>query len=345
MRRGLIMILVLALMIPIGCGKKQNNNTLEPERVAVETAVADYGMLTVSKSYSGTIEGLEHAELTAKLGETVEQIKVRQGDKVRVGQLLLTLDEGGPSSQYRQAEALYMNAKKLLEKYENLYREGAVSENQMDGIRTEFEIAKANFKAAGELVNIIAPINGEVTALNVNAGDQAFPGQNLATVSRTDSIRIKIGLDPEEIGFVHQGDTVAISMQGANGLKLTGIISKVAISANPETRAFSVEIIAANHDNVLKVGGFATVDVKLYTLEDVLLIPKQAVLIQKGIPKLFRLQSDTARSVEVQMGLDDGISLQIISGINAGDEIVVLGQAFLSDGSLVNVVKSEGVEE
>jgi RND family efflux transporter MFP subunit len=332
-------------MVLIGCGQEQNNNTLEPERSAVETATAAYGSLTISKNFSGTIEGLEHAEITAKLGETVEKIKVRQGEKVRAGQLLLTLDEGGPSSQYRQARALYINAKKLLEKYENLYREGAVSENQMDGVRTEFEVAKANFNAAGELVNIIAPIDGEVTALNVNIGDQTYLGQNLATVSRTDSLRIEIGLDPEEIGFVHQGDTVAVSMQGANGLKVTGTISKVATSANPETRAFSVEIIAANSDNALKVGGFATADIRLYTLEDVLLVPKQAVLIQKGIPKLFRLQSDTARSVEVQMGLDDGASLQIVSGINAGDEIVILGQAFLSDGSLVNVVKSEGVEE
>ncbi len=345
MRRAIIMVTILSIMVLIGCGQKQNNNTLEPERVAIETATAAYGSLTVSKNYSGTIEGLEHAEITAKLGETVEKIKVSQGEKVKTGQLLLTLDEGGPSSQYRQAQALYINAKKLLEKYENLYREGAVSENQMNGIKTDYKIAEANFKAAGELVNIIAPIDGEVTALDVNAGDQVYPGQNLATVSRTDSLRIKIGLDPEEIGFVHQGDTVAISMQGANGLKVTGMISKVAISANPETRAFSVEIIAANHDNVLKVGGFATVDVKLYTLEDILLVPKQAVSIRKGIPKLYRLYGDTARSVEVQMGLDDGVSLQIISGINAGDEIVALGQAFLSDGSLVNVVKSEGVKE
>jgi len=345
MRRSIFMIPIMVLMILAGCGKKQNNNVLEPEKVAVETIIADYGSLNVSKVYSGTIEGLEHAELPAKLAESVEQIKVRQGDKVSGGQLLVVLDEGGPSSQYHQAQALYTNARKLLDKYENLYKEGAISENQLDDVRTQFKVAEANYIAAKELVNMISPIDGEVTSLDVNVGDQVYVGQHLVTVSRTDSLRIEIGVDPEDIDFIHKLDTVQIAMQGANGGKLQGIISKVSTSANPETRAFGVEIITGNKGNILKVGGFATVEMSLYTLEDVLLVPKEAVLIQKGIPKVFRLQKDTARLLEVEMGLGDGSSFQVSGGIEKGDEIVVLGQAFLSDGSLVNVVNRRTTEE
>ena len=331
-------------MILGGCGPKKEAVEVEQERVAVETQTADYGSLQVSKVFSGTVTGIEHAELIAKLAETVESIKVREGQEVKKGDLLLTLDKGGPSSQYRQSLALYQNAKRLKEKYENLFNEGAVSENDLDGIKTEFKVAEANYLAARELVEIVAPIDGKVTAINVNAGDQVYQGQSLATVSRPEKIRLEIGVDPADVDYVHVGDSVILWMQGLRDRKVDGVIDRVAGSADPVTRAFEVEITADNSAGIMKVGAFGSTRINLYSLNDVIVLPRQAVLIQKGIPKLYVLDGDTAKSIEVELGQTDGLQIEITSGLERGQEVVILGQTFLSNGSLVNVVNSGGVQ-
>jgi RND family efflux transporter MFP subunit len=346
MQRSIQILLVLGIIILAGCGQQNaENHVAEPEKVAVETELVEYGSLVISKNFTGTIEGIEHAELTAKLGETVERIRVKQGDKVKTGQVLLSLDKGGASSQYNQAEALYLNAKKLRDKYKNLFEEGAVSENDLDQAVTQFKIAEANFKAAKETVNIVSPIDGIITSLNVNIGDQAYLGQHLVTVSRRDSVRLDIGVDPEDIDYIDVGDIVFLSLQGISDGVVEGQVSKVAGSADPMTRAFSIEIIAANDEGTLKVGGFASAFLNLYTLENVLTVPKEAVLIVKGIPKLYKINGDTAHPIEVALGLNDGTNLEIKSGIKPGDEIVVLGQSFLSDGVLVDVVNGKAANK
>lgn len=331
-------------MLLAGCGPKKEAVEVVQEKVAVQTQTADFGTLQVSKVYSGTVTGIRHAELIAKLAETVESIQTKEGQEVKKGDLLITLDKGGPSSQYRQSQAVYQNAKRLKEKYENLYQEGAVSENDLDGINTEFKVAEANYLAARELVEIISPIDGKVTSINVNVGDQVYQGQNLATVSRPEKIRLEVGIDPADVDYVHAGDSVKLWMQGNRAQKIDGVINRVAGSADPATRAFEVEITADNSANIMKVGAFGSTQVDLYRLDDVIVVPREAVLIQKGIPKIFVLDGDTAKSVEVKLGQTDGLQIEVTSGLDRGQEVVVLGQAFLSNGSLVNVVNSGGVQ-
>jgi len=342
MRQVLIFFMIIGLLAMAGCGQKQETVEIEPETIPVETITAVYGSLMVSKTYSGTVEGIEHAEMIAKLAESVESIKVREGDEVKKGDLLMTLDKGGPSSQYRQSLALYQNAKKLKAKYENLFQEGAVSENDLDGIRTEYKVAEANFWAAKELVEINSPINGHVTAITVNIGDQVYQGQPLVTVSRTERIRLEIGVDPADVDLIHTGDTVSLWMQGLRNQKVAGMISRVSGSADPVTRAFEVEITASNTNKIMKVGAFGTAEIKLYSLDQIIVVPREAVQIYKGIPKLYILNGDTAKAVEVELGQTDGIQIEINSGVKTGDEIVVLGQSFLTDGALVNVVNGGG---
>jgi membrane fusion protein (multidrug efflux system) len=340
MQRFLIFMPVLILVFLAGCGG-ESNPTVEPEKVPVETIVAQYGTLVVSKTYAGTISGIEQADLVAKIAETVEKINVREGEEVKADQVLIKLSEGGPGSQYHQAEALYSNAKKLYEKYKNLKEGGAISESQLDQAETNYKVAEANFQAAKQLVYILSPIDGEVAFLNVNVGDQTFMGEPVATVGRMDSVRIEVGVDPGDFGFISVGERVSITMQGVAGDTLKGKVSRVARVADPDTRAFAVEIIAGNKGHILKVGALASVQIDLYKVDNALLVPIDAVLIQKGIPKLFVLHGDTAKSVEVELGRNDQNNYEILSGIKPGDEVVTLGKTFLNDGSLVTLQNKE----
>lgn len=341
MQRFLIFILILILVFLAGCGKK-SNPTLTPEKVPVEAIEAQYGTLVISKTYAGTISGIEQANLVAKIAETVEQINVREGDKVKNDQVLIKLSEGGPGSQYHQAEALYNNAKKLYDKYKNLKDEGAISEHQLDQAETDYKVAQANFLAAKQLVYILSPIVGEVTSMDVNVGDQTYVGEPMATVGRMDSVRIEVGVDPGDFDYISPGDPVRITMQGVAGDTLTGKVSRVAKAADPDTRAFAVEVVTSNEKHLLKVGGLAAVQIDLYDVENALIVPIDAILIQRGIPKLYVLHGDTARSTEVEIGRNDQSNFEITSGIKAGEKIVTLGKAFLNDGSLVIIQSKEG---
>jgi membrane fusion protein (multidrug efflux system) len=341
MQRFLVFILVLSLILLAGCGR-ESNPTVQPEKVPVKTITAQYGTLVVSKIYAGTVSGIEQATLVAKLAETVEKINVREGDRVKVDQVLIQLSEGGPGSQYHQAEALYNNARKLYEKYKNLKESGAISEHQLDQAETDYKVAEANFLAAKQLVYILSPIDGEVTSMDVNVGDQTYIGEPMATVGRTDSVRIEVGVDPGDFDFIKVRDSVRITMQGVAGDTVKGKVRRVSRAADPDTRAFAVEVAASNRAGKLKVGSLASVQINLYRVDNALLVPIEAVLIQKGIPKLFVLHGDTANSVEVELGRNDQNNYEILSGIKEGDEVVTLGKSFLNDGSLVILQSSEG---
>ena len=111
-------------------------------------AVAQRACSRVTRTFSGPLEGGEQANIVARLSERVTSVKIRVGEAVRAGQLILSLDRSGPSSQYIQAEANFKNAERTLERMKSLYSEGAVSQQTVDGAQTAFDVAKANFDAA-----------------------------------------------------------------------------------------------------------------------------------------------------------------------------------------------------
>ena len=197
----------------------------------------------------------------------------------------------------------------------------------------DFQITHA---AVERLVDLRTPIAGLVTAVKVSAGDFVTAGQQLATVATTDRLRIKFGINPEDIAFVGKGAGVSISSDVvAEGA--TGTVLSVATSADPITRTFQVEALIDNDKGLFKPGMFVNVLITRQKLTNIIAVPREAVLTLDNRQVVYVVVNGVAHKRPVTLGADlDGVVVAA-SGLAVGDTVVTLGQNYLDEGFKVNV--------
>lgn len=332
MRRKLICLLLLAsvMIVPLACGKKDNTAILLPT-IPVKTLTVTPGMIEVTREFSGGLEGIEQADIYIRLSEAVTALPFKIGDRVQAGQVLITLDRSGASSQYLQAKAMYENADKNFQKMKYLFDEKAISELAFDEAKAGFQVAKANYDAAKELVDITSPINGTLVELNVKVGDVPLQGLVAARVARTEALRMTFGVPADLVSQFSRGMTGSLRVSGDDSLH-SCTVTKVSDAAEPQTRTFSVEVSVPNTNRRLQAGTFAKVTFVVERKDNVLTVPAAALLSSEGVMSLYVVKSDTAHQRTVGVGASNGEETEIRSGLSSGEEVVVVGQGFLSDG-------------
>ncbi|MDH3937890.1 MAG: efflux RND transporter periplasmic adaptor subunit, partial [candidate division Zixibacteria bacterium] len=248
-----------------------NNDVVEqqaPRATPVKAVIVQTSSHDVTRGFTGTLVGEKQAEIHARIAETVDRVRVTEGQNVKQGQVLILLDKGGPASTYRKAESLYRNAEKTHDNLKYLYDQGAVSESQYDAALTEYEVARASFESVTQLVEITSPIDGVVTSLNVSEGDYLQPGAKLVTIAKLASLRVTFGVNTRDVATIKIGDTVMISSSAVE-LSAPGIVVSITRSADPLTRAFDVEAQVTNHGTHLRPGMFVRASVVLERWQDV----------------------------------------------------------------------------
>ena len=211
-------IFFIFILIGCGSGSKEKSQTdtaaSGSNTIPVEVAPVARQNLSVTKIYSGTLEGEEQANIVAKISERITGIKVHVGESAGAGTVILMLDKSGVTSQYYQAEAGYKNAAKTLERMKSLYSEGAISLQALDGTQTQFDVAKANFDAARSAVELTTPISGVVIkgpGRSVKDGEGVKNGEPIVTVLSTEvPFWISASVSELSAGRVHEGQPVLI---------------------------------------------------------------------------------------------------------------------------------------
>lgn len=328
---GLVPVFLLA-----ACSQQEQVANDTERVVAVKAMVVQPTDRQITRTYTGSLEGEQQAVLYARLPEAVKEILAPTGRRVKADDVILTLDKYGPSSSYTQAFSVYENARKNFDKMKYLFEQGAISETQHDGAKTEFEVAEAQFESVRRMLEIHTPIAGIVTSIDVSPGDLVQVGQALATVATTDRLRAKFSVNSDDVALVNVGDDVIVRNE-ATGSSVTGQVVKVASSADPDTRAFSVEAVISNSDNRLNPGTFVHVDYILEELTGVLAVPREAVLTLDDQPTVFASVGRKAEQRRVELGPEMSGYVVITSGLKAGDTLVTLGQDYLENGLSLNV--------
>ena len=241
----LLSALLLAVLIIFIAGCSENNpeekKNVKEELVPVETAKVERGMITQSKTLSGTIEGVEQSLIVAKIAARITGINVRVSEYVKKGQVIIQLDKTGPSSNYLQTSAAFENAKKDYARMQSLFEAGAIAEQMLDQAKTAYEVAKANYEAAEGTVNLTSPISGTITELNNNVGDWVTPGSKLAVVANLSSMIIKFSVSETEMQKLKLGDKLKVYSESNSEDKVTATITEISRSASIDSRSFQVK--------------------------------------------------------------------------------------------------------
>jgi membrane fusion protein (multidrug efflux system) len=335
-------VLIAGLATLIGCGarhKTADTPVVTARTVTVRTAVAELKELSVTRTYSGSLEGEEQANIVARLPERVTAIGAQVGVSVSAGQVIISLDKSGPSSQYYQAQANFTNAGKTLDRMKSLYADGAISLQALDGAQTAYDVAKTNFEAAKSSVDLATPIAGLVTAVNVSAGDMTAPGSTLATIAKTNRMKIVFSIDEVDATNLHIGQKALVYSDTRPDAKMEGEIVQLSRSADVRSRSFEIKARFPNTpDNWFRPGMYCRVDVQVSTPGETLTIPNAAIQSDGIVDRVFVVRGGRAFERTVRVGLTDGQTTAIEGGLAAGDTVATVGVSTLRDSSFVNVV-------
>ncbi len=374
------MMILLAIMTFAGCGKKGKQAMSQNIAIPVVTEKANTGSINRTTVINGTIAPKEEIILMSKIASQVVAVPFSVGDTVEKGQTVLKLDDTTFALQVKQAaaslaisqaqtsaKAVLDNAKAELERYKSLYESGAVSEQLLDQKQlaytsavSQYQVSLAQMDQGQAMLDIaqdnlnntvlVSPITGVITARNIDPGEMASPAAPALTISNVDQVIVKANLTESEIGKVQLNQKVRVEVASGVEQVFEGEITSINPAASAQSKVYPIEINIENANHVLKAGMFARVTIELEKKENVMVLPKTALVNKEdGETKIvYVTQKNTAKEEnwivkerEVQVGLEGEETVEILKGIKEGETVVISGQLLLSDGTEVTL-KSRG---
>lgn len=188
--------------------------------------------------------------------------------------------------------------------------------------------------------NVIAPISGVLLSLSAEKDGFVSSAMPVAVIDGVDQLKIAVTVSEALVPKLSIGDSVDVTVSSV-GASFTGTIRAVDRTANAQTKLYTVTVTIPSEVDGLLSGMFADVTFHTDTSADTIVIPAQAVLTSGGTQYVYVVEGDTARYVEVTTGLTGNGVTEITSGLEAGQQLVTVGQAYLSDGAPVRIVTGE----
>ncbi len=288
---------------------------------------------------SGPSSPLDGTDLSAEESGHVAAIPRDKGAEVKGGEVLIQLDRRLLKAEMEAAQAERELARYNADRTRELFEANSVSRLEMMDAETQARRAEAAAEAAEirfDRAAIGAPFDGVVVDRYVELGQLVSPGMPVARIVNPYVLTLEGALTEQEVRRIHEGERATVRFDGVEA-PVEGCVHWVAFEADPMTGKFKVEIRIDNPDLRLRPGVIGRARVLKQTYEDVLAIPRDAVLLQAGQPTAFVVENDHAYRRELELGASQGLMVVVEQGLRAGERVVVRGHRELREGSAVLV--------
>lgn len=352
-------ILLFSVSLGVAMAKKMQPRRAEVSNTAtipVETARVKVSPISASLSYAGTVFSNNDSSIAAKTLGRIISIPVREGDRVKKGDLLCIIDDSeytGKINTLRQkVNTLDLNFKYLdqqLEKYNQLYNAGAVSEQsflqyklQRDVAASQLEEAKFSLRELEinlENAYVKAPFDGIVSSLQSQPGEMAVVGKPVLILSDTNLLKVQVKVTETDLKEIKEDMDVVLRSPLLKEI-LKSRVDKIYPSVDPQTRTTTVEIPLPIE--TLKPG--TSIDVSFLTgsRDKALVVPDQSVIEVGESTYVFVVKDGKAVKRNVLTGIKNDSAVEITSGLSEEDEVIISNPAGVKDGKEVYVFKGEG---
>ena len=313
--------------------------------VAVKAATVKSGKPNTEYIANGTFEAAQQLEFPAENNGRVIKVLVDEGDAVRIGQTLAIIKGDQLSIEVSNAQAAYQNAVTNSQRYENAFKTGGVTKQQLDQAKLELVNAKARLDQAkisfGD-ATIKSSINGIVNKRNIEPGSVVSPGTVLFELVNVSTLKLRVTVTEQQVASLKIGSQIPVSASVYPDKQFKGKISFIAPKAD-ESLNFPVEIeITDNPNNQIKAGMYGSAKFGNNSAANqpaVLTVPRIAFVGGVGNAQVFVVNDSIAKFVKVTPGRIFGEEVEILGGLKEGDVVVTSGQINLQDGTKVSVIK------
>ena len=340
----------------------------EPVSFVRLMTVSQNGTARESIVQNMSVEAVSRVKMTPRVSGRLEKLHVKQGDKVRTGQLIATLEHeqqdalieatqaqiASAKADSERARAEMMNARTNLDRYERLVKEGFSTQQQLDASETAFVSARANYDAAvakerqvaSELGRVRAsrqdyimysPIDGTVLSdYSLTQGEMISPSSPIVDIADLRRLKASLRIPENKIFVVKPGMGVFLKFDALPDEEFSGKVTRIDPYVDPSTRTSAVEIELDNDaiGNRLRPGMFGQASIVEKEFTGIILIPENALNSDSGGDFVFIEEDGTARRRDVKTGIRQGDSVHVM-GIASGDRVIVFGGNNLNDGDRV----------
>lgn len=336
-------------------GSEKENQSAKEEAVPVTVGLVS----TQSNSYittSGQVTSKETAVISTRVMGFVTSFKVKVGDKVQKGQLLVTISNGDILAKRAQAQAMITeaetalkDAKKDYERYEELYNQKSASTKEFENITLHYNSVKAKVESAHQMkneadamliyTNLTAPFSGVVTQRNLDEGSTANPGMPILVVEQAGSYEVRASVSEADIANIKTGMVAEMEVK-STGKRYSGKIVEVSTSSQYSGGQYFIKIsLPFQHE--LFSGMYVNVSIPIAnakTNENNILIPASALIYKDQLVGIYTIsESNQALLRWLKIGKTTGDKVEILSGINTEEKFILQSEGKLYNGASVSI--------
>jgi len=310
----------------------------------VEAIQAKTEPVEIKVSALGTLQADQAITIRPEITGIVTSIDFQDGQRVEEGDLIITIDDKDLTAKLMQAEARLTLTRANYQRAERLLKQGSGTARARDEALNDFKSAEAEVAAAKSQLDkatITAPFAGIVGLRQVSLGQYLTAGEPIATLADVDNLRIDFRVSEVFLTAIEKGQSVNVTFDALPDQIYTGVVSAIDPVVSVDGRAISVRALLPNDEGNLRPGLFGRVQIVTETHESILLPEASIVTSPTGERAVFEIVDGHAKLTTVTIGERLPGEVEILSGVEDGDTVIVSGQLKVQDGGPVEVAKSE----
>ncbi len=345
------------LAVAASCGDgKQGGTREDTPAIPVKVSAVNPSAGTSALHASGTLEALQSANISTRVMGYVQELKVKPGDKVGKGTILVEINSADISAKQAQvraniiaAEAAFSNAEKDYKRFKALFETQSASQKEMDDISAHYQMARAKLEAARQMeqevqaqlayVRIKSPFTGVVTNTFVKEGDLAHPGRPLVEVESPEQFQVVAMVPESDISSISSEMGVRVHLKSLDKW-VNGRVSEVSSSSKNTGGQYLAKVLLQESEEPLKTGMYATVAFPIKRAEDAAAyLVASDILVHRGqLTGVYTVSSQDKASLRwIRLGKTVGDSVIVLSGLSAQDRIIHSAEGKLFNGARVQV--------
>ena len=345
-----IFIPIISLCLSLGfmaCKSKKTETTATSARggrlnnLRAEGFIAKAEVFQNDYRSSGTLLANEEIEIHPEISGRVTSISFKEGARVRKGQTLVQLYDADIRAQIQKLRAQRQLQVKMLDRQEELIRIGGISRQDYETTQTQIKSIDADIayaEAQLRTTRVVAPFDGTIGLRNISVGAVVSPTTAIATLQQINQLKMDFSVPDKYRSLLHAGKEVFFSVAGIQG-NLSGKINAIDPGADITTRTIKVRAIVPNNSGKLSPGSFAEVVIPFESNYSAILIPSNAVIPTTKDKKVAIVNDGRAQLQVVELGTRTNDKVEVISGIEAGDTVIVTGIMQVKPGMEVKITK------
>lgn len=316
-----------------------------PAAIPVEATTVEQGRIAAYLSATANLVPESSVSVLAEWEGRVATLAVEEGDRVAAGSILAKLAREDGEIALSKARIRADTQRHVFERARELRQQELLSAEAFDKTVLEHEVAQQELAEAEwrlEKTVIRAPFAGRVTQRTTQLGQHVRPGDELFTIADFDPLVARIYLPEKDVLSLTEGRAVRIALRADDGVTFDGKIRQISPVVDTTTGTVKVTVEARHLPTSVRPGSFVRIDIERQSVAAATLVPREAVIRELKKTYAFVANGDKAEKRTLELGLEEGDNVQVISGLTPGEWVIVAGQGGLEDGSPIKRMTGGG---